>query len=83
MATFLSQTGIFPKFFSSNFSKPLSGFNNPAIVLRRVVLPDNVRPKIVYKFPFLKLKETSLRLTDLSESELDDILEPLGMTEPK
>ena len=29
------------------------------------------------------IKETSLRLTDLSESELDDILEPLGMTEPK
>ena len=38
-----------------------NNLNNPAIVLRRVVLPDNVRPKIVYKFPFLKLKETSLR----------------------
>ena len=29
------------------------------------------------------IKETALRLTNLSDSELDNILEPLGMTEPK
>ena len=61
VATFLSQTGILLKSFSSKDKFPLSGFSKPAIVFRKVVFPDKVLPKIVYRFPFLKLKDTSFK----------------------
>ena len=46
---------------SSKDKFPLSGFSRPAIVFKNVVFPDKVLPKIVYKFPFLKLNETSFK----------------------
>jgi hypothetical protein len=58
MAIFLFHTGIDRKSFPSKLIDPESGVNRPAIVFKRVVLPERVLPKIVYILPGSKWSET-------------------------